>query len=60
MSLYQICTPKQDLADKKNGKIIAVNSQVVILDLLPDGKAVVCRYGYYLDSLTTDLNLLEA
>jgi hypothetical protein len=59
MSLYQICSPKQDLADKGNGKIIAKGSEVVILDLLPNNKAVVCRKGFYLDSLTTALNLLE-
>jgi hypothetical protein len=59
MSLYQICQPKQDLADNKNGKIIAKGSEVVILDLLPNNKAVVCRKGFYMDSVVIDLNLLS-
>jgi threonine dehydrogenase-like Zn-dependent dehydrogenase len=59
MSLYQICTPKQDLSDNTGGKIISHGSRVVILAFVGKGKCVVCRYGNYLDSLITDINPLD-
>ena len=59
MRQYDIVAPKQDLSDRKQGRMISVDSKVVILDMLPDNKALVCRYGNYQDSVVTDLNLLS-
>lgn len=59
MKLYQICQPIEPLMERGTGKVISDDSRVVILEFLPKNKVKVCRYGYYLDTITVDLKQIK-
>ena len=52
VNLYGVYWLKKEIhADK--GRIITPDSQVVVFNIEPDGKVLVCRFGNYLDSIAT-------
>jgi hypothetical protein len=41
------------------GKVISVDSQVVVLSIGEKGQAIVCRYGNYMDWVSCPISMLQ-
>ena len=55
---YGIYTLKQTAEEKNGGKIITKDSKVIVMDFLDNDYVLVCRYGYYQDTLRIRIDLL--